>query len=465
MVALLSQPGATHDEWYHVSSIWCGHGEREPYCPRKVPESGTAIINLDLTNCQKNQETPLLCPVNQVGQSQPVTNFGLYPPVFYFVLSWFVTPWTEASVVVVRIVSALFVSLVLGMLAYLLPRRYRLVMLLMMLTTLTGTGFYLFASINPSSWTALGVGFGWLGIHAGLAPGGVLPRRRVALICAGVLAWVMALGSRWDAAPFVALQVVLLAGHLLWLYFPHQRLRVLFWSIVCPIALALVLQLLTPMKPSRYMSHLFTFSADEPDNVAFISHYFLHGLPNVLRSLGSVPTMSGIVLPHIIFVSGLVILSWFVGHFFNKREYLQSLGAGLVVVGVSLAIMVQVAAVDDRDAFGVEPRYSFPLLPFLIGWWFLFGDDAASDRAQRYIKPAAIVVTGVFGLTMFSVAERFIDVQTYGLRILPEGPDQWWWSWMPVGPNVVLGIAIFAVWMFFENLIADIVAPAHSEVR
>ena len=461
----MSQPGATHDEWYHVSSIWCGHGERDPYCPEKFSETGTAIINLDWTNCQKNQETLLLCPVNQVGQSQPVTNVGLYPPVFYFVLSWFVTPWTEASVAVVRIVSALFVSLVLGVLAYLLPRRYRLVMLLMLLTSLTGTGFYLFASVNPSSWTALGVGFGWLGIHAGLAPGSVLPRRRVALICAGALAWVMAVGSRWDAAPFLALEASLIVVHVFWLYLPNRRSRLLLVSALSPVALLLILQLLTPMKPLFYLADLFRYAPDEPNNVAFISHYVLHGLPNMLNSLGSVPTMSGVAIPEICFLVAVAILVWFAGHMYNRREILQTLGGALTVGGVSLAVMVQVAVVDSRDAFGVEPRYSYPLLPFLIGWWFLFGDEAAANRVQRYVKPAAVAVTGVFGLTMFSVAERFVDAQTYGLRVLPEGPDQWWWSWMPVGPNVVLVTAVLAVWMFFRNLVADIVAPAHTEVE
>lgn len=113
MVALLSPPGATHDEWYHVSSIWCGQGEREPFCLERFPENGIALINLELTNCQINQEALLLCPLNRTGKSTPVTNFGQYPKLFYFTLSWFVVPWAENSVAVTRVASAFFMSLVL----------------------------------------------------------------------------------------------------------------------------------------------------------------------------------------------------------------------------------------------------------------------------------------------------------------------------------------------------------------
>ena len=50
-----------------------------------------------------------------------------------------------------------------------------------------------------------------------------------------------------------------------------------------------------------------------------------------------------------------------------------------------------------------------------------------------------------------SYAERYVDVQTLGIRYLPEGLDQWWWVWMPVGPNVVVALAIVCLWKFFNT--------------
>jgi len=114
--------------------------------------------------------------------------------------------------------------------------------------------------------------------------------------------------------------------------------------------------------------------------------------------------------------------------------------------------MIQVAVVDNRDQFGVEPRYSYPLLLFLAGWWFLLGPTNLHERLLRYFQPLMAVNVALFALTMFTVAERFVDKQTFGLRYLPEGPDQWWWSGLPVGPNVVLILAPICLWKFFSGL-------------
>jgi len=452
MVALLSQPGATHDEWYHVSSVWCGHGEREPFCPRLHPETGTATIKLDLTNCQRNPEEPLLCPINGFGYSEPVTNFGLYPKAFYFVLSWFVVPWSDNAVVVVRIVNALIVAAVLGLLMILLIPRYRLVLSFVILTTISGTGYFLFASINPSSWAALGIGVGWLGVHAAFASSGISRRRRIALLIGGLGMWSMALGSRWDSASFLAVVVTLVALHLLSLRAPKAHLKIGGALAVLVAVMTLVLEVRTPLRPSVYTSRLLSFEPGEPNNVTFFTHYVFQGLPNVLRSLGTVPTMGQVLIPDIVYVLGIAVLAACVGITYKGYSRLQTLGALLIIASISLVIMIQVAEVDNRDPFGVEPRYSYPLLLFLASWWFLLGPTNLHARLLRYFQPLMAVNVGLFALTMFTVAERYIDRQTFGIRYLPEGPDQWWWSWLPVGPNVVVVLAPICLWKFFSGL-------------
>lgn len=169
--------------------------------------------------------------------------------------------------------------------------------------------------------------------------------------------------------------------------------------------------------------------------------------------------MSGILLPEIVYITGLLLLGWLVAHSINLQERLQIIGALVTAATISLVIMAQVALVDNRDALGVEPRYSYPLLIFLVGWWFLLGPENLADRITKFLRPAAVVAIVMFAVGMFTVAERFVDVQTYGLRLLPEGPEQWWWSWMPVGPNVVLVVAVFSLWMFFRRLLASVAQP------
>lgn len=449
MVALLSPPGAVHDEWYHATSIWCGQGEREPYCPEKFPQTATARTNLDAIDCKRSQETPLICPTENVGESEYISNFGLYPPMFYFTLSWFVTSWDDGAIAVIRMVNALVISTVLGLLAILLPPRYRLVLFLVILGTFSGTGYFLFSSINPSSWVALGIGVGWLGIHAGLAVCSLSARQRIGLLLIGVVALLMAVGSRWDAPAFAAVVGTLTLGHVAWLRFPQQRTRIISAVVAVSLSAAVVLELFTPYAPSEYVRRLFIYSPGQPDNVAFFTHYAMYGISNIIRSVGSVPTHSGVLMPELVGTVGVVVIAVLLARTFNAQIKVQVVGAAFATVAASLAIMVQVELVDDRDAFGVEPRYVYPMLPFVVGWWLLLGPGNLGERLGRHLKMLTAATTAMFAVTVFTFSERFVDVQTYGLRILPEGPDQWWWSWMPVGPNVVFVVAVASVWRFF----------------
>jgi hypothetical protein len=71
-------------------------------------------------------------------------------------------------------------------------------------------------------------------------------------------------------------------------------------------------------------------------------------------------------------------------------------------------------------------------------------------RVERYLKFGGLISTVSFTLLVFTVAERFVDKQTYTLRWLPEGPDQWWWTWVPVGPNIPMVVAPLFFWFFMR---------------
>ena len=455
LLALLSPPGATHDEWYHAGSIWCGHGVRPPYCQEIGILSGQylALTNLDAKNCQVDIRAPLYCPTPRVGLSRPLVNDGLYPPGFYFVLSWSVLLSSDAGIVLTRAASALIICSVLAVLFWALPRRHQVVLFLMILTSFSTTGYYLFASINPSSWAALGVGVAWLAIHAALLPGTVKGSKRLSAVLVGAIAALMAAGSRWDSFSFLSLSIVLTLLHVALTRFPNRQRTILSLVIVGVLGSSILLELVIPFAPLENLRRLGTFTAGQRDNVAFFSEYLLQGLPNALRALGTVPTMSGILLPEIIYVGNLMILGTFLLRSFHRTAKIQVIGFAVVSVMISFVIMAQVALTDNRDSGGVEPRYIYPLLVFLVGWWYLTGPEDLQGRITQFLKPAAIVSVLLFALMAFTVAERFVDHQTSGLRLLPEGPDQWWWSWMPVGPNVIVILAPLFLWLFFREIL------------
>jgi hypothetical protein len=263
----------------------------------------------------------------------------------------------------------------------------------------------------------------------------------------------MAVGSRWDSIPFLCLAAYLTALHVAWTRFPLHHLKIFTGGLVTPVAIIGLVDRFGPSRLGFDASLLFSFSSGQRDNVIFISDNLLQGVPNALRALGTLPTMSVLELPEITFVAAIALLGVFISRTFNPRMKLQIYGTLIVAVTICFAIAAQVAYIDVRDAGGVEPRYVYPLLLFGIGWWYLLGPDDVATRVDRLLKPAAVVSTALFALVGYAIAERFVDRKTSGLRYLPEGPDQWWWAWAPFGPNLVVVLAPLCLWLFYRTTI------------
>jgi len=133
---------------------------------------------------------------------------------------------------------------------------------------------------------------------------------------------------------------------------------------------------------------------------------------------------------------------------FNRENLFQTMGFVITTVTISLMFMAWHVSRNERDATELSSRYSLPLLVFAIGWWYLQGPSDLQTRVVGHLRAALVASTFLFTLTIFTIAERSVDLQTFGLRFLPEGLDQWWWAWMPVGPNVVVFLASISFWKF-----------------
>ena len=465
MIALLSPPGATHDEWYHTASIWCGHGVRSPYCQEigVVPEYGmSAVVNLDAINCKAEPEEPLNCPAERFGQSRPLMNGGLYPPVFYFVLSWFVVPSVEFSVILVRMASAFSIALLFGLSIWLLPARFRTALLLVVLTGFSSTGFFLFASLNPSSWSAAGIGIGWLPLFAAFVSRNLHVARRIALAATGTLGFFMAAGSRWDVIPMISFVLVISAFCMGWELRPLWRRNLLLLTTFVPLALFALLEKFSPFSPVHHLQTLYTYSDGQPDNTLFFSYNFTQALPNALRALGTVPSLSLIVIPKIVYILGLLLLFYTMSQTVARPLKWQIIGVIAVASVMATLIMTQVATNDYRDLGSVEPRYIYPLLLFGLGWWFLQGSEESFRRVSRHLKRIMRIAVGLYAISIFSIAERFVDRQSFGIRTIPEGPDQWWWTWIPFGPNTVVVLSTFCISVFFSTVATAVIQDCYQ---
>lgn len=455
-LALLSAPDATPDEAFHLANIWCGQGERLPYCQdiNFDIEYPGALVSFDFSTCIRNFERPLACPSDQTGESFRSINSGnLYPQGYYFFLSWFVVSSPELSVILTRLMSAFTIVLVLALTTLLFPTRYRFVLFLVILSTLPSTGYFLFSSINPSSWTVFGAGFGWLALHAAFFESNLNKIHRCGLLMCAAAMWLMAAASRSDGLPFVGGTMFLVVAHLLYNRFSrHKKILSVFVAMLFG-AIVLIIDRIAVIHaaPLRFVRILFTYSSDEPNNVVFISHYLVSAFQQSLQALGTVSTTSGIIIPGIVLIVNSVLLFHLLITLRVYGNKPQIIGMVLGNLAIAAVIMAQVALIDNRDPFGVDPRYVLPLFVFTVGWWFINGPSELPMNLQNNIRIVIAVAISMFALTAFTVAERFVDRQTFGLRILPEGNDQWWWHFLPVGPNTVL---LFSVVFFSAFLLS-----------
>jgi hypothetical protein len=322
----------------------------------------------------------------------------------------------------------------------------------MMITVFTSSGFYLFASLNPSSWSVLGVGTGWLPIHAAISTYSLSRLRRVVLFGCGLIVSSLAVVSRGDALHYLAIMFALVSVHSVLTRLPGHKFAIATTAVISPLALWVALERFTAYSPLYNFRFLTAFSAGQPDNVMFISSNILQSFVATLRGLGTIPTMTQVDIPGIVMVASSASLGVFLAVTYNRRQVLQLGGLVAGVLAVGLASAAQIALTDSRDAGNLEPRYGLPLSVAIVGWWYLMGPEDLLARVGPYLKFGRLVSILSFSLVVFAVAERFVDKQTYTLRLLPESPDQWWWSWMPVGPNVPMIIAPVFFWFFIRRV-------------
>jgi len=242
------------------------------------------------------------------------------------------------------------------------------------------------------------------------------------------------------------------AFYLGWELQPQWRKNLLLLTSLVPLALFAILERFSPFSPVNAFQTLYTYSEGQPDNTVFFSYNLTQALPNALRALGTVPSLSFIVIPKIIYIVGLLLLFYVMSQTIARSLKWQIAGFTGTVVLMAVLIMAQVANNDFRDIGSIEPRYTYPLLLFGIGWWFLQGSEESLADVRKQLKYLSAISVALFSAFTFSIAERYVDRQSFGMRAVPEGPDQWWWSWMPLGPNTVIVLSILFVSIFFSGL-------------
>jgi hypothetical protein len=432
--ALASPLGSTPDEDYHLVSIWCGQGERDEICKFSADKTGNVVVPtalVEAANCFAfHPELSANCPIKPVTTTTSTSRSnadGGYPPVFYWVMSSFVSSDIVVSVLLMRLFNALLFSTLIAASFLALGRNLRAPMLWGLAITIVPLGMFLIPSINPSSWALMSASVLWVTLTGFF--GATSLRQRLNLGFLSLLATLIGAGARSDSAVYAGL-AALVAVILSWRAILANK-RLLAW----PAALVVVA---ISFFVAGGQSSVITPHSSEAASVAGGTLNFaianLALLPQLwvgvlgTWGLGWLDT----TMPGSVWVTTIAIFSGFV--FAGLKAMPREKTLALSIVFASLVAIPLYILVNDRVMVGagVQPRYIFPLVILLAGVSLIFlrqGIDTLG-RAQVWVAVTGLGIAN--SLALHTNVRRYVtgvDVNGVNLDASPE----WWWS-LPIGP-------------------------------
>jgi hypothetical protein len=459
--ALASPMGASPDDDFHLTSIWCASASADANCTpggdpitREVPQAliDSACYLPSSEESAACQQLDINFDPSSTIETQRGNFVGGYPPVYYAVMGVFVGSDIVASVVMMRVVNILvFVGLTAAIFA-LLPLARRPSLIWGWLVTTIPLGLFLIPSNNPSSWAIIGVGSAWIALLGWFETSG---RRKIGLGIAFVASVMIAAGARGDGALYTALGIVLVLGIA---FEPTKRY---FMSAIVPLA-ALVIcgyffvsaqQVLSGFNgfggaPSTVPGEAYDPTALLAFNILNIPTlwagvfgtwglgWFEVGMPTLV-SFGSLASFL------VVAAIGFGRLQW------RKSVALASLGLALIVVPLTV-----LTRGGDMVGEEVQPRYILPLIVMMAGMLVLDTGKRRVVFTRGQMLLVTLTLAAVQFVALHVTMRRYITgTNEQGFNL--DSGVQWWWN-MPVSPMVVLfvGSAAFAalVWILAREV-------------
>jgi hypothetical protein len=444
----LSSPvGATPDEDYHLVSMWCGQGDRDGVC-----EPGTGSTNREIptalldANCYVfHPEVSAACQGDSLASDDetsvsPRGNFtGDYPPVFFFVASFFVGHSVSTSVLAFRAANAALFIVLLGATAALSSAGLRRAAVLGAVTTAVPLSIFLIPSVNPSSWAVLSAVT--LAVSALGYMTGPTRARRIALGAIAGFSLLIGAGARADSAIYAAIAV---GGAGLIALTRTRDWRRYVYPVVLIVAAA-----------ASYLTSGQSGATEGGGRTTQSMTDFAHVLMDVPSlwagalgswSLGWFDT----AMPPVVWFTAITLYAGVVFTALGRVGRVQAvvlLGVGATLVAVP-AYIQYLSGVPVGSL--VQPRYTLPLLVVLVTL-ALARVDGGAFRLSR-VQWALLVA----GLSVANAVALHTNIRRYvtGLDVLYLNLDvqrEWWWGSAAVPSPMV-------VWAFGSIAFAAAVA-------
>jgi hypothetical protein len=456
--AISSPPGSASDETYHLASTWCAWGENE-ICKfdGEALDNGRRNVTLtsdfskvgcfrsDLDKVNKSAACYFQDKENE-NRTAWEMNSGNYPGLTYSVLRIFATNNVEESVILMRIFNYSIFTLLL-ILAYMsLSSKIYFASILSFFVTLIPVSIFFLTSINPSSWTIIGVGFYWAYLWNFLDDRKILEQKKIAVGL--ILCSILSIGSRSDASIYILL---INALFLISLIFEKKMVRQLTKKII--VVLFISLFSFIQFTYNKQFEAESTGGESVPgvnllfQNFTELPKYYL-GIfggrgPDVWPfGLGWFDTQIPVLVPAL----GVVTIIFVIMFTFNKMSIRQRVIVSALPIFMVLIPLLVLQLRQSNATYFLQPRYLIPMLVVFLG---------VLTIEIKSIKDRKIIIYFILlSLTIGNSISLFTNLKRYTVGLDSEvsffSKIDWWWS-IPFSPGLTwaVGTISFPILIYF----------------
>ena len=456
--ALSSPIGSSPDDDFHLPSIWCGQGFREGLCeenrnPDLVNVPYSTFSNSSCFAFDENKSGA--CPYDETLTPVSRANLkdNLYPPVYYWSMSWFANEDVAASTITMRIVNSILAVLGLAVVIAVLPHHLRRVPLVGTLISALPLAIFLIASTNPSGWAF----FGTLTLFSSFL--GYLNSKstRDKLVLGGItgISLLFAAGSRTDAAIYSVIAI----GIATLLQLSKKIFSLANTVIIGALVIAAGFLYLSVGTGSAVIGGGLALPGIQSITPNFFAN--LAGLPNLWVGVFGTSRLGWLdtEMPAIVWA---VTLSIFIGvlftsvRWFRLNQVLAVWSIFLALIAIPLYILTVSGLTVGQQ---VQPRYLLPLIA-LLGAAALY---RRSSNSGLDLTRGQVLIIGS-GMLIANTISLHLNTRRYITGMDQQGIDlnkdiEWWWANFPLSPNLVIwsasiafAVFLIAIWKLREPL-------------
>ena len=451
MWALSSPPGSSPDDNYHQTTIWCV-GATATSSPDTCRVDGTSQTTggrvVTVPALVGNPSCYAFVPAESGACQRPLeggqvtteaVDGGTYPGGFYRVMHLLVRDSIPESIVAMRVANVVLAALLLGAVALVTTSAVRRLMALTLAPVLIPLGWFILASVNPSSWALAGLTAYGFALHTVLLATTV--RRRVAAGALALAALAMALSARGDAPVYAGVITVALCV-LHWRTLWADRRLLAIPAVVGVLCLWRVLA-------AAQVASIAGASAETERTVSQVVPNLLTDFPALFSGmfgyafgLGWLDTpVSPVTAFPVVLILGFLGLS-------GLGRLTVPKALAVLIIFLPMLVLPLMTLYRTRLIVGesVQPRYILPLMPILLAVLLVgraVGDTLSLTRTQATAIWAALTVANTAAI--YANARRYVTGIDGPVLI---GKLEWWWESAPSPATVSLvgglSFAVFA---------------------